>query len=132
MHNRLQYYRIFFCFFFIWSLTGVAAVQGAETTGAFKTPISLSGTIEPAGSLKVQSSLGGRVAVINVDENENVTMGQLLLTLKNDSQKRQLVDCTKLKITFRITVKIYNQTGRRENSSRSTASCFQLTPRMGV
>jgi len=90
MHNHLQKYRIFFCFFFILPLNRVAAVQGADPSGAFKTPISLSGTIEPAGSLKVQSSVGGRVAIIHVEENQNVNKGQLLLTLKNDAQKRQL------------------------------------------
>ena len=76
MYDRSKYYRIFFGFFFIWSLTGLAAAQGAETTCAFKTPIflsgSLSGIIKPAESLKVQSSVGGRVAVIHVEENQNV------------------------------------------------------------
>ena len=38
----------------------------------------------------MQSSVGGRVAIIHVEENQNVTKGQLLLTLKNDEQKRQL------------------------------------------
>ena len=94
MYNRLPYYRIFFGFFLIWSLTGIAAAQVAETAGAFKTPISLSGSlsgiIKPAGSLKVQSSVGGRVVIIHVEENQNVNKGQLLLTLKNDAQKRQL------------------------------------------
>jgi len=82
MYNRSKYYRIFFGFFFIWSLTGIAVTQGALTPVAFKTPISLSGSlsgiIKPAGSLKVQSSVGGRVAVIHVEENQHVTKGQLL------------------------------------------------------
>ena len=90
MYNCLHYYRIFIGFFLILPLAGMATAQGTELTGAFKTPISLSGAIEPAETLKVQSSVGGRVAVIHVDENQNVTKGQLLLTLKNDAQKRQL------------------------------------------
>ncbi|SVC75092.1 uncharacterized protein METZ01_LOCUS327946, partial [marine metagenome] len=45
----------------------------------------------------VQSSVGGRVAIIHVEENQNVTKGQLLLTLKNDAQKRQL-DLSNLQI----------------------------------
>ena len=59
-------------------------------TDSFKTPISLSGVIEPAETLKVQSSVGGRIMVLHVKENQVVTKGQLLLTLKNDSQKRKL------------------------------------------
>ena len=90
MYNCLHYYRIFIGFFLILPLAGMATAQGTELTGAFKTPISLSGTIEPAETLKIQSSVGGRVAVIHVDENQNVTKDQLLLTLKNDAQKRQL------------------------------------------
>ena len=94
MFNRLQYYRILFGFPFILSIAGMATVQGTELSGAFKTPISLSGSlsgiIKPAGSLKVQSSVGGRVAVIHVEENQNVNKGQQLLTLKNDAQRRQL------------------------------------------
>ena len=42
MYDRLQYYMIFFGFFFIWPLAGMEAVQGIEISGALKTPISLS------------------------------------------------------------------------------------------
>ena len=56
----------------------------------FKTPISLSGIIEPAETLKVQASSGGRITTLHVSENQRVTMGQLLLSLENDSQKRKL------------------------------------------
>ena len=94
MFNRLQNYKILFGFFLIWPIASLAAAQGNEIYGSSKTPISLSGSlsgiIKPAGSLKVQSSVGGRVAIIDVEENQNVTKGQLLLTLKNDAQKRQL------------------------------------------
>ena len=37
--------------------------------------------------MKSQSSLGGKVAVIHVEGNQNVNKGQLLLTLKNDAQE---------------------------------------------
>ena len=60
------------------------------STDLFKTPISLSGIIEPAETLKVQSSAGGRILVLHVDENQRVSKGQLLLSLKNDSQKNKL------------------------------------------
>ena len=90
MYNCLHYYRIFIGFFLILPLACVATVKGTELTGAFKTPISLSGAIEPAKTLKVQSSVGGRVKVIHVEESQNVTKGQLMLTIKNDAQKRQL------------------------------------------
>ena len=60
------------------------------SANSFKTPISLSGIIEPAETLKVQASAGGRIIVLHVDENQRVSEGQLLLTLKNDSQKRKL------------------------------------------
>jgi multidrug efflux pump subunit AcrA (membrane-fusion protein) len=59
-------------------------------TNLFKTPISLPGIIEPAIILKVQSSVGGRVEVLHVKENQHVPKNQLLLTLNNDTQKRQL------------------------------------------
>ena len=68
----------------------MATSHGAELSGSFKTPISLTGIIEPAIILKVQSSVGGRVEVLHVKENQHVTKDQLLLTLNNDSQKRQL------------------------------------------
>jgi HlyD family secretion protein len=56
----------------------------------FKTPISLSGPIKPAKTLKVQASVGGRVEELLVKENQHVSKDQLLLTLNNDTQKRQL------------------------------------------
>jgi multidrug efflux pump subunit AcrA (membrane-fusion protein) len=68
----------------------LATSQGAELSGSFKTPISLTGIIEPAIILKVQSSVGGRVEVLHVKENQHVPKNQLLLTLNNDTQKRQL------------------------------------------
>jgi len=40
--------------------------------------------------LKVQASVGGRVKELLVKENQHVSKDQLLLTLNNDTQKRQL------------------------------------------
>ncbi|MDG1487111.1 MAG: efflux RND transporter periplasmic adaptor subunit [SAR324 cluster bacterium] len=59
-------------------------------SSVYKIPISLSGPINPAKILKVQASGGGRVEVVHVKENQHVSKDQLLLTLNNDTQKRQL------------------------------------------
>ncbi|RZO43809.1 MAG: efflux RND transporter periplasmic adaptor subunit [Proteobacteria bacterium] len=83
MFKQLKFCNIFFGLLLLLPLNGIAAT-------VFKTPISLSGVIEPAETLKVQASSGGRIITLHVKENQRVTMGQLLLTLKNDSQKRQL------------------------------------------
>ncbi|MBC8258579.1 MAG: efflux RND transporter periplasmic adaptor subunit [SAR324 cluster bacterium] len=53
-------------------------------------PISLSGIIQAAETLKVQASVGGRVTAIHVKENQTVAKDQLLLTLHHETQKRQL------------------------------------------
>jgi multidrug resistance efflux pump len=65
-------------------------INVTASTNSIKTPISLTGIIEPAIILKVQSSVGGRVEVLHVKENQHVPKDQLLLTLNNDTQKRQL------------------------------------------
>ncbi|MDP7439550.1 MAG: efflux RND transporter periplasmic adaptor subunit [SAR324 cluster bacterium] len=59
-------------------------------SSVYKIPISLSGPINPAKILKVHASGGGRVEVLHVKENQHVSKDQLLLTLNNDTQKRQL------------------------------------------
>ena len=84
MFNQSLYCKIFIIFLLIWPINALAA------TNLFKTPISLPGIIEPAIILKVQSSVGGRVEVLHVKENQHVPKNQLLLTLNNDTQKRQL------------------------------------------
>ncbi|MBC8220348.1 MAG: efflux RND transporter periplasmic adaptor subunit [Proteobacteria bacterium] len=71
-------------------LNGMTATQAVEMSSAHKIPISLSGPINPAKILKVQASGGGRVEVLHVKENQHVSKDQLLLTLNNDTQKRQL------------------------------------------
>jgi multidrug efflux pump subunit AcrA (membrane-fusion protein) len=90
MYNYLKNCKIIFGVFIICSFFSLATSHGAELSGSFKTPISLTGIIEPAIILKVQSSVGGRVEVLHVKENQHVPKDQLLLTLNNDTQKRQL------------------------------------------
>ena len=84
MFNQSLYCKIFIIFLLIWPINALAA------TNLFKTPISLTGIIEPAEIMKVQASVGGRVEVLHVKENQHVPKNQLLLTLNNDTQKRQL------------------------------------------
>jgi len=90
MYNYLKNCKIIIGVFIIWPLFSLATSHGAELSGSFKTPISLTGIIEPAIILKVQPSVGGRVEVLHVKENQHVPKNQLLLTLNNDTQKRQL------------------------------------------
>ena len=90
MYNYLKNCKIIIGVFIIWPFFSLATSHGAELSGSFKTPISLTGIIEPAIILNVQSSVGGRVEVLHVKENQYVPKNQLLLTLNNDTQKRQL------------------------------------------
>ncbi len=90
MYNYLKNCKIIIGVFIIWPFFSLATSHGAELSGSFKTPISLTGIIEPAIILKVQPSVGGRVEVLHVKENQHVPKNQLLLTLNNDTQKRQL------------------------------------------
>jgi HlyD family secretion protein len=90
MYNYLKNCKIIIGVFIIWPFFSLATSHGAELSGSFRTPISLTGIIEPAIILKVQPSVGGRVEVLHVKENQHVSKNQLLLTLNNDTQKRQL------------------------------------------
>jgi len=90
MYNYLKNCKIIIGVSIIWPFFSLATSHGAELSGSFKTPISLTGIIEPAIILKVQPSVGGRVEVLHVKENQHVPKNQLLLTLNNDTQKRQL------------------------------------------
>ena len=90
MHKYRKLYKIYFSFLFIWLFGGIFTSWGTEIDGSYKTPISLTGLIEPSETLQVQSSVGGRVENINVKVNQTITEDQLLLTLENTSQKRQL------------------------------------------
>ena len=90
MYKCKKLHRIFFSFLFICLFVGISTTWGSEIDGSYKTPISLTGLIEPSETLQVQSSVGGRVENINVKVNQTITEDQLLLTLENTSQKRQL------------------------------------------
>jgi len=90
MHKYRKLHKIYFSFLFIWLLGGTFNLWGSEIADSYKTPISLTGLIEPSETLQVQSSVGGRVENINVKVNQTITEDQLLLTLENTSQKRQL------------------------------------------
>ena len=90
MYKCKKLRNIFFSFLFIWLFVGIFTSWGSEIDGSYKTPISLTGLIEPSETLQVQSSVGGRVENINVKVNQTITEDQLLLTLENTSQKRQL------------------------------------------
>ena len=90
MYKCKKLQKILFSFLFIWLFVGIFSSWGSEIDGSYKTPISLTGLIEPSETLQVQSSVGGRVENINVKVNQTITEDQLLLTLENTSQKRQL------------------------------------------
>ena len=90
MYKYKKLHKIYFSFLFIWLFGGIFTSWGSEIDGSYKTPISLTGLIEPSETLQVQSSVGGRVENINVKVNQTIKEDQLLLTLENTSQKRQL------------------------------------------
>ena len=90
MYNYKKLHKIYFSFLLVWLFGGIFTLWGSELEGSYKTPISLTGLIEPSETLQVQSSIGGRVEVIHVKVNQTVAEYQLLLTLENTSQKRQL------------------------------------------
>ena len=90
MYKSKKLHKIYFSFLFIWLFGVIFTSWGSEIDGSYKTPISLTGLIEPSETLQVQSSVGGRVENINVKVNQTIAEDQLLLTLENTSQKRQL------------------------------------------
>ena len=90
MYNYKKLHKIYFSFLFVWLFGGIFTLWGSELEGLYKTPISLTGLIEPSETLQVQSSIGGRVEAIHVKVNQSVAEDQLLLTIENTSQKRQL------------------------------------------
>ena len=91
MFNKFLSIKLIFVFLIVFPIDVLFAKN------PYKTPISLSGTITPAETLKVQASAGGRISALLVEENQQVTKGQLLLTLKNDSQQRK-VELSRLQI----------------------------------
>jgi len=90
MYNYKKLHKTYFSFLFVWLFGGMFTLWGSELEGSYKTPISLTGLIEPSETLQVQSSIGGRVEAIHVKVNQSVAEDQLLLTIENTSQKRQL------------------------------------------
>jgi len=90
MYNYKKLPKIYFSFLFVWLFGGMFTLWGSDLEGSYKTPISLTGLIEPSETLQVQSSIGGRVEAIHVKVNQSVAEEQLLLTIENTSQKRQL------------------------------------------
>ena len=90
MYKYNKLHKIYFSFLFFWLFGGIFTLWGSEIEVSYKTPISLTGLIEPSETLQVQSSVGGRVENINVEVNQTIVEDQLLLTLENTSQKRQL------------------------------------------
>ena len=63
MYNYNKLYKIYFSFLFIWFFGGIFTLMGSEIEGAYKTPISLTGLIEPSETLQVQSSVGGELKI---------------------------------------------------------------------
>ena len=68
----------------------IFANQKGDKVWEKRIPISVTGIVQPYESLKIQSSVGGRVVTVNVVENEKVYKDQILLILKNENQKQQL------------------------------------------
>ena len=66
MYNYKKFHKIYFSFLFIWLFGGIFTLWGSELVGPYKTPISLTGLIEPSETLQVQASIGGRVEAINL------------------------------------------------------------------
>ncbi len=80
----------------ILGLTGLVAAwmptAAWAQTGGLRTQISLPGMIQPSETLRVQPTGGGRVVAIEVQENDRVEKGDLLLTIKNDSIQNSVRD----------------------------------------
>lgn len=75
---------------FILFFSKIYANQKGDSIWETRIPISLHGVVQPDESLRIQSSVGGRVVSVNVKENDVVQKEQTLLILKNDTQKQQL------------------------------------------
>ena len=75
---------------FILFFSKIYANQKGDSLWQTRIPISLHGVIQPDESLRIQSSVGGRVITVNVNENDLVKRDQILLIIKNDNQKQQL------------------------------------------
>ena len=76
--------------FFAFGTAHLKALANVENLWSARIPISLEGTIRPIEIIREQTSVGGRITAITVEENDEVQKNQLLLSLKNDTQKQQL------------------------------------------
>jgi multidrug resistance efflux pump len=76
--------------FFVLGTAHLKALENVENLWSARIPISLEGTIRPIEIIREQTSVGGRITAITVEENDEVQKNQLLLSLKNDTQKQQL------------------------------------------
>ena len=72
------------------TFTTIHANQKGDNLWEKRIPISLNGIIQPHESLKIQSSVGGRIIAVNVNENDKVKKDQILLIIKNDNQNQLL------------------------------------------
>ena len=57
------------------------------------------GTVEPFQNVTIQSKVAGRIAGINVDENQSVKKGEVLLSLENTVTKLQ-VELSELQVSL--------------------------------
>ena len=95
MFNQLKYSKFFFGILLFLPLKGIMATQAVEMSSVHKIPISLSGPINPAKILKVQASGGGRVEVLHVKENQQVSKDQL----RNEIERFKLGKSTSYQIS---------------------------------
>ena len=101
MYNYKKLHKIYFSFLLVWLFGGIFTLWGSELEGSYKTPISLTGLIEPSETLQVQSSIGGRGEAIHVKVNQTVAEDQLLLSLENTSQKR-LMELSQIQLKINL------------------------------
>ena len=72
--------------FFVLGTDHLKALENVENLWSVRIPISLDGTIKPIDTLRIQTSIGGRITSLEVEENEVVQKNQELLKLKNETQ----------------------------------------------
>ena len=74
--------------FFVFGTAHLKALANVENLWSARIPISLEGTIRPIEIIREQTSVGGRITAITVEENDEVQKNQLLLSLKNDREQQ--------------------------------------------
>ena len=85
---------------------------------SLRSGISLSGVIQPADTLRVQSSVPGRVLEIKAEENDRVAQDQVLLVLKSDVQAQQ-VEVAKLQVRI-------NQNNLEDRTQQKALAALQV------